>query len=129
MSWIIPVIAVLAAAYVFWWNHFENKSPESENNENLIAKAQSIMDRSVFKRRGLFIRPMIINQNFQIDRKSTRLNSSRPPARMLKNQTSTLRMDQMNRKHRLNHQPMMRIRNGINEVKNAQIRHDSELPD
>ncbi len=73
MSWIIPVIAVLAAAYVFWWNHFENKSPESENNENLIAKAQSIMDRSVFKRRGLFIRPMIINQNFQMpadDRKT-----------------------------------------------------------
>ena len=61
MVWIIPVGLALFVAYFFWWNKFENKDVTGDENPDILNKAQSIMERSVFKRKGLFMRPMIID--------------------------------------------------------------------
>ena len=61
MVWIIPVGLALFVAYFFWWNKFENKDVAGNENPDILNKAQTIMERSVFKRKGLFMRPMIID--------------------------------------------------------------------
>ena len=61
MVWIIWVGLALFAVYFFWWNKFENKDVTGDEKPDILSKAQTIMAGSIFKRKGLFMRPMIID--------------------------------------------------------------------
>ena len=61
MVWIIWVGLALFAVYFFWWNKFENKDVTGDEKPDILSKAQTIMAGSIFKRKGLFMRPMVID--------------------------------------------------------------------
>ena len=57
MIWIVPLIFVLVAGYIFWWNSNENKAIPDTDAVDLFKEAQRILSNSVFKRNSLFSRP------------------------------------------------------------------------
>ncbi|HNY19426.1 MAG TPA: hypothetical protein PKJ76_05230 [Flexilinea sp.] len=57
MIWIIPLIFVLVAGYIFWWNSNENKAIPDTDAVDLFKEAQRILSNSIFKRNSLFSRP------------------------------------------------------------------------
>lgn len=79
MVWIIPVGLVLFAVYFLWWNKFENKDVTGDEKPDILSKAQTIMEGSIFKRKGLFMRPMIIDPTMMAASINKNVNTGEQP--------------------------------------------------
>lgn len=81
MIWIVPLIFVLAAGYIFWWNSNENKVTSDTGTADPFKEAQRILSNSVFMKKSIFSRPTVqigypINTNHPNEQPPTQTNET-----------------------------------------------------